>query len=226
MRFGKNWADAEKVISVPMCAFLMVFLSVCPPSAPAMPSNTPGNFDFYLLTLSWTPEFCAENPSNSECASPESAVMVHGLWPEWKNGKWPQFCSHATGPANPSQYADLIPGEIISHEWQKHGTCSGLPANGYFDLIRRIRASIQLPHDLQSPTAAETTSPAALKAELAASNPSLAAGDVVIVCTAKAFLSEIEICLDKNGVPINCPVPPSCQQPSITVLGPSSQPGT
>lgn len=204
MRVRKNCADIEKFVSVRICVFLMAFLSACPLAAPATPSNPPGNFDFYLLTLSWTAEFCAENSSNSECASPEPSVMVHGLWPEWKNGKWPQFCSHVTVPANASQYADIIPAEIISHEWQKHGTCSGLPARGYFDLIRRIRASIQLPHDLQSATAAETTSPVALKAELAASNPSLAAGDVVIVCTPKPFLSEIEICLDKNGNPINC----------------------
>ena len=48
--------------------------------------NTPGSFDYYLLTLSWAPEFCAthsSNASSSECdPTHHFGFVVHGLWPE------------------------------------------------------------------------------------------------------------------------------------------------
>ena len=59
--------------------------------------NTVGEFDYYLLTLSWAPEFCATNPNgrtSAECASNKHmGLVVHGLWPQDNDGKWPESCS-------------------------------------------------------------------------------------------------------------------------------------
>ena len=45
--------------------------------------NTPGSFDYYLLTLSWAPEFCATHEGNapsSECGPAwHLGFVVHGL---------------------------------------------------------------------------------------------------------------------------------------------------
>src|SRR6478752_289113 len=70
----------------------------------APPSDaTAGAFDYFLLTLSWAPEFCATNSKGSNAAECDpknhKSLVVHGLWPQYDNGKWPQDCG---GPSVPS----------------------------------------------------------------------------------------------------------------------------
>src|SRR5581483_9877183 len=59
--------------------------------------NQPGQFDFYVLALSWSPSFCEAagergTPPQQQCgtARPYSFV-VHGLWPQYERG-FPEFC--------------------------------------------------------------------------------------------------------------------------------------
>jgi ribonuclease T2 len=49
----------------------------------------PGQFDFYVLNLSWSPEFCNGHPSAAEC-SQHRAFTLHGLWPQNNNGTYPE----------------------------------------------------------------------------------------------------------------------------------------
>src|ERR1700760_5008278 len=72
----------------------------------AAKGTAPGVFDYYLLTLSWSPEYCLAHPTDAQCASQPGFVM-HGLWPENTNGTYPEACSKAPGPSNPAQYKDL-----------------------------------------------------------------------------------------------------------------------
>ena len=62
-------------------------------------ANTPGSFDYYLLTLSWAPEFCATHAGDalsSECDPQRHfGFVVHGLWPENDNGSHLQNCAPA-----------------------------------------------------------------------------------------------------------------------------------
>lgn len=64
------------------------------------------------------------------------SFTVHGLWPNYLDGGWPQFCDHGDH-LDPDQVADLLPEmraewpsfstndlEFWGHEWSKHGTCS------------------------------------------------------------------------------------------------------
>ncbi len=91
----------------------------------AQPSATQ-NFDYYLLNLSWSPEFCHSHPNATECAE-HSTFVLHGLWPQNNDGTYPQNCSTEPGPHNPADYNDIYadPG-LLRHEWRTHGTCSGL----------------------------------------------------------------------------------------------------
>src|SRR5580692_6196384 len=79
-----------------------------PTAAFALPPNAKQPFDYYLLNLSWSPEFCYTHPSATECAS-HPAFVLHGLWPQNTDGTYPQNCSSTPGPADPSQYADIYP---------------------------------------------------------------------------------------------------------------------
>jgi ribonuclease T2 len=59
----------------------------------------PGEFDYYVLVLSWSPSFCADsaerNPEgaarNPQCGPRPFSFVVHGLWPQYEKG-YPQFC--------------------------------------------------------------------------------------------------------------------------------------
>src|SRR5690242_4828750 len=85
----------------------------------------PGAFDYYLLTLSWSPEFCHSHSDKPECQSGHHGFVVHGLWPQYANG-YPEHCSNAPGLSNPAEMTDIMPDTgLVGHEWSTHGTCSG-----------------------------------------------------------------------------------------------------
>ena len=54
-----------------------------------------GEFDYYVLALSWTPTWCAleGDARKSEQCDPanDSGWTLHGLWPQFHQG-WPSFC--------------------------------------------------------------------------------------------------------------------------------------
>src|SRR5271167_873888 len=105
----------------------------------------PGQFDFYLLNLSWSPEFCATHGDSPECGR-NLGFVVHGLWPQNANGDYPQHCSDAPGPSNPQANTDIMPtASLVEHEWQTHGTCSGLAADNYFAAIHKAYAGVRIP---------------------------------------------------------------------------------
>ena len=91
-------------------------------------SDTPGEFDYYLLSLSWSPAFCLESPGAAECGGLRRyGFIVHGLWPQNERG-WPEHCDvHVPVPDEVVQgIADLMPARaLVYHEWSAHGTCSG-----------------------------------------------------------------------------------------------------
>src|ERR1700678_3063267 len=60
-------------------------------------------FDYYVLSLSWAPAFCAQpneaarNPR--ECAVGRNiGFIVHGLWPEAAEGRGPESCGSTKPP--------------------------------------------------------------------------------------------------------------------------------
>jgi ribonuclease T2 len=190
--------------NLPTICFLLV-LSGAAFQAGAQQPGPAGQFDYYLLTLSWSPEFCHGHPSAPEC-SEHKGFMVHGLWPQFNNGTWPANCqTNQPGPTDTSPVANIMPQDILQHEWEKHGTCSGLSGNDYFALIRKVYDSIKIPDQFASPTQSFTFRPAGLKTQFQQSNPPLAQSDMAIELSGK-YLSGVEICLTKseNPAPIAC----------------------
>ena len=184
--------------------FLVVALGAVIPVLAQSPGQ-PGQFDYYLLTLSWTPEFCHGHASNAEC-SEHRGFMVHGLWPQYKDGTWPANCTTTQAvPTDTSPVANIMPQDIIPHEWEKHGTCSGLSGNDYFSLIRKVFESIKIPDQFASPSRSFTLHLSDLKKAFEQSNPSLADQDIAVQLNRK-YLNAVEICLSKsdNPAPIAC----------------------
>src|SRR5215469_3499530 len=57
--------------------------------------KTQGGFDYYMLALSWAPNYCAGHPTDNsaECRVGEhTGFVLHGLWPQANAGSPPVNC--------------------------------------------------------------------------------------------------------------------------------------
>jgi len=164
---------------------------------------SPANFDYYLLTMSWAPEFCATNPkgkSSSECDPKKHyGFVVHGLWPQNNTGAYPHDC----GPAQPvsqaivQQMMPLMPDSgLIQHEWAKHGTCSGLSAQDYFDSIQKAFGNVKVPEEYRAPASMVTDSPTDIEKKFAEAN-NAPQGAFHVSCP-NADFAALEVCLTKD----------------------------
>ena len=168
--------------------------------------NAPGEFDFYVLALSWSPSFCeaAAERGNSgraqvQCERPYSFV-VHGLWPQYERG-FPEYCQRPSPRLDRNimtSMLDLMPAPgLIFNEWDKHGTCSGLGARGYFEAVRKARAGVKIPEEYLDLATAKTVSPAAIEQAFIRVNPGLSQSAIAVTCD-RTRLSEVRICLSKE----------------------------
>jgi ribonuclease T2 len=180
-----------------------------------------GQFDSYLLALSWSPAYCAERGgagNDAQCGEGRRfAFVLHGLWPQYDNGRWPQFCSTEAGLRDPKVMLDIMPAMgLIRNEWQKHGTCSGLGAEGYFAAARKAFGSVRIPARFQGPKEYQVIAPGEVKKEFLTANPGMPAEAVVVQCRSNT-LSEVRVCLDKNLRPIPCKGQRGCRAESVRV---------
>jgi ribonuclease T2 len=169
--------------------------------------NSPGQFDFYVLALSWSPSFCeaAAERGNSgrgaqiQCGRPY-AFVVHGLWPQYERG-FPQYCQRPSPRLDRNimtSMLDLMPAPgLIFNEWDKHGTCSGLGARGYFESVRKARAAVKIPEEFLQLPEEKVIAPADLEAAFIKVNPGLSRASMSVICTSRR-LSEVRICFSKD----------------------------
>jgi ribonuclease T2 len=189
-------------------------------------NSTSSQFSYYLLVLSYAPDFCNQPQGNKdprECgAGRHVGFVVHGLWPQGKTSRGPENC----GPASPVSQAIIqatlsyIPTEsLIQHEWIAHGTCSGLSAADYFAALRKARDSVTLPVDLNQPSQKLQLSPAQIESKMAAANASFPNTAFRTSCYRDGELQEVRVCLAKDLSPRACgPSAGECTLGSVTLL--------
>jgi ribonuclease T2 len=206
----------------PVCAILAsckiaLFLLITnfgPAGAAYAKGPVPGQFDYYVLALSWSPSYCvgeAGQNDDQQCAPGRRfAFVVHGLWPQYAKG-WPEYCK--TRESWIPQ--DLIDGvmdampskKLIIHEWKKHGSCSGLSQAEYFRTVELMFGAVRIPARYLSPLAPVTVTPEQLVADFVKSNKALTADMLSVQCgnaTGQARLSELRICVNKAGSFTSC----------------------
>ena len=196
-------------------AALFLALSVGCSSAQDRRQNEPGQFDFYVLSLSWSPSFCDAATERSperaardqQCGERPFSFVVHGLWPQYESG-FPEFCQNPAPRLDRnivSAMLDVMPSpRLIFREWDRHGVCSGLPARGYFETIRKARAQVKIPPDYLAPKSALTVSPDEVEDAFVAANPGLSRGGIAVTCGGTR-LSEVRICLSRDLQFRECP---------------------
>lgn len=165
----------------------------------------PGVFDFYVLSLSWSPAFCDGDggvKARTQCAvGARHGFVVHGLWPQYRQG-FPSECGFAA--RSPSRIAmdsarGVFPEEgLARYEWRKHGTCSGLSPSDYFATVRMARDKVKIPPAFQQPTQVQTWTVVDLERAFLAVNPGLRADQISVSCR-KGQLNEVRVCFTKDG---------------------------
>ncbi|MEO6910320.1 MAG: ribonuclease T2 [Edaphobacter sp.] len=176
-------------------------------------------FDYYLLNLSWSPEFCATHPNANECAQ-HLAFTLHGLWPQNSGGSYPENCSNAPGPKNPAGYSDIYPDlGLLRHEWKTHGTCSGLAPDAFFALARQAVRSVVIPAQFSTLDHPTAMSPGQILGLFAESNPAIPRDGLALSC-GNNYLTAIEVCMSKALRPIACGPIRSCRANSVRIPPP------
>jgi ribonuclease T2 len=168
-----------------------------------------GRFDYYALALSWSPTYCivtGNGRRDPQCAPGRAyAFVVHGLWPQYERG-WPEHCRTVETwvPEHLIEsLRDIMPSKrLVIHEWKKHGSCSGLPMEEYFDSIRMLFAKVRIPARYLAPTADVMTTPEQLVGDFVKTNAALTSDMLSVQCgnaRDRARLSELRVCFAKDG---------------------------
>lgn len=162
-----------------------------------------GTYDYYVMALSWSPTFCQTRGEDEEdqCGERGYGFILHGLWPQYEKGGGPERCeTRESGPDRKTvaQTLAFMPSRrLINHEWRKHGACTGLDADEYFQTADRAFAALQVPQELKAPRQALQMNGDQLRAALKRSNPQLR-DDMMSLHCSQGQLVEVRVCLDKD----------------------------
>jgi ribonuclease T2 len=191
---------------------LVVMLAGCS-DAQDRRQNEAGQFDFYVLSLSWSPSYCAANAErpfrrpDPQCGPRPYSFVVHGLWPQYDRG-FPEFCqvpAPRLGRNIVGSMLDLMPSpRLVYHEWDRHGTCSGVSQSAYFDTIRKARAVVKIPPQYLELRSPQTVTPDEVEDAFVAANPGLTREGISLTCGGRR-LDEVHICLSRTLQFRDCP---------------------
>ena len=167
-------------------------------------------FDYYVLALSWSPNWCALEGAaeGSEQCDPQADLgwVLHGLWPQFEEG-WPEYCDSRF--PNPSRLetaamADITgTGGLAWHTWNKHGTCSGLSPQAYFALSREAYEGVAIPEAFEGLTRTVKLPPSVVEEAFLWADPSLRGDGVTVTCR-EGHIQEVRLCLTRDLGPRRC----------------------
>lgn len=169
--------------------------------------NEAGRFDFYVLALSWSPSFCESSRERNggrsnlqQCGERPYSFVVHGLWPQYERG-FPRECQVPAPRLNRNivnSMLDLMPSpRLVFNQWDRHGTCSGLNGQQYFDLVRKARETVKIPDQFHDLTGYKMVTPAEVEQAFVDANPGLPRAGIAVTCDTRR-LSEVRICMSKD----------------------------
>lgn len=169
-----------------------------------------GEFDYYVLSLSWSPTWCAlegDARGSPQCYDDAKfGWVLHGLWPQYDAG-WPSYCRTSERPATRGETAAMA--DIMGtsgaawHQWKKHGVCSGLDAPDYFSLARLAYEGVTRPAVFRKLTDAIRLPASVVEDAFLAANPNLTPDMITITCKSDR-IQEARVCLSRDLEPRVC----------------------
>jgi ribonuclease T2 len=175
----------------------------------SLPTDHLSQFDFYVLSLSWSPDYCATSGNNDpqQCSlGKKLGFVLHGLWPQYVKG-YPSNCSTEKMPDSvKAQFPGLYPNDnLFDHEWEKHGTCTGLTPVEYLQAGKTLKESVNIPGEFRSPEKPFRTTMDQLKELFAQANPGFSPDGIEVSCSGSGkYLKEIYVCFAPDGTATPC----------------------
>ncbi|MGY3438792.1 MULTISPECIES: ribonuclease T2 family protein [unclassified Marinovum] len=169
-----------------------------------------GEFDYWVLALSWSANWCEieGDAKGSEQCDPrhDYGWTLHGLWPQYHRG-WPSYCptvARAPTRAMTSDMVDIMGTSGLAwHQWNKHGTCSGLSAAGYYDASRKAYDAVVRPEVFRKLDRVVKLPATVVEEAFLKENPELEPDMITVTCR-DGFIQEARICLSLDMEPVPC----------------------
>ncbi len=186
---------------------LLAALSAAPAAADG---ERAGDFDYYVLSLSWSSAWCeleGDARDDPQCDAGRGLTFVlHGLWPQHEKG-WPQYCR--TAERDPTRgetaaMADIMGGAgLVFYQWKKHGRCAGLSAPDYFATARDAYAGVTIPPVFAQMSKTLKVPASVIEGAFLESNPGLKRDQITVTCK-NGLIEEVRLCLTRDLEPRRC----------------------
>ncbi len=173
-------------------------------ASPASAQDQAGTFDYYVMSLSWSANWCAlegDARQSPQCdGTTENGWILHGLWPQYERG-YPANCRTSLRPPSRSQTSEMadIMGTsgLAWHQWNKHGVCSGLESADYYALSREAYGRINRPEVFRKLSKTVTLPASLIEQAFVNDNVGLSPDGVTVTCKS-GYIQEARICLTRD----------------------------
>jgi ribonuclease T2 len=189
---------------------LAVIAALCWSAAARAEGERAGDFDYYVMSLSWSAAWCAlegDARNDPQCDDGRGLTFIlHGLWPQYEDG-WPSFCRTAERDPSRAQtaaMADIMGGAGLAfYQWKKHGRCAGLSAGDYFQTARKAFGSVVIPGLFLGVERPLTLPARVIEEAFLEANPQIEPDGITITCK-DGLIQEARICLSRDLSPRHC----------------------
>ena len=176
----------------------------------AMPQDRSGQFDYYVMSLSWSANWCAlegDARNSPQCEDgADFGWILHGLWPQYEQG-YPEYCGTNARAPSRSDTAAMVDimgtAGLAWHQWRKHGVCTGLSSDSYFALSREAYAKIDRPSVFRQLDQDITLPASVIEEAFLRDNPLLLPDQITITCR-QGYIHEARICMTRDLVLRTC----------------------
>eukprot|EP00736_Rhodelphis_marinus_P007468 Rmarinus@m.10374 len=186
------------------------------------------DFDMWMFAITWPGAECA---TDRGCHYQDAATdplplvefLLHGLWPNRKDGGWPQYCCESSGCEFDVQQLNSIEemlhtcwpsyhvgnSDFWKHEWDKHGTCALMDMLPYFEKALELRQKYNLLDMLEAGGISQSDNAKYTLRDIERVVKEQLGTHAVLLCNTgsngAAQLSEVRICLDLDTFqPFDC----------------------
>lgn len=167
----------------------------------------------YLLSLSWSPEYCASRRTPGErrdavqCSGDSGAFgwVLHGLWPQGQGRDDPRWCRPARIVPQRvlRQQLCMSPSvQLLQRQWAKHGICMSPNPAAYFGAASILYRAVRFPDMAALARAPQTAG--SIRRAFAAANPGVTPAMLAVQTGPGGWIKEVRLCLGRRMKPMNC----------------------